>query len=48
MTGTAAVTWLVGIGLLVTLLEFAPKLGGTLLAVLVVYLALQLPKKGVA
>lgn len=39
--------WGVGILLLVVLLEFAPKLGGALLAVIVVYLALQLPKKGV-
>lgn len=46
VTTTAAV-WLVGVALLVMLLEFAPKLGGALLAVLVVFLALQLPKKGV-
>lgn len=47
VSGQAAAVWGVGILLLVVLLEFAPKLGGALLAVIVVYLALQLPKKGV-
>ena len=47
LSGVTAAVWVVGIVLLVVLLEFAPKLGGSLLAVIVVYLALQLPKKGV-
>ena len=37
----AAVVWLVGIGHLVTRLEFAPRLGGAELCVHVVYLALH-------
>lgn len=43
--GTTLV-WLIGIALLVTVLEFAPKLGGALLLVIVTYLALQLPRHG--
>ena len=48
LTATAAGTWLVGIGLLVVLLEYAPKLGAALHFAIVLYLAVQLPKKGVA
>lgn len=47
LSATAVATWGIGIGLLVVLLEFTPKLGGALLAVIVLYMALQLPKKGV-
>jgi hypothetical protein len=47
VNGATFVVWSVGILLLVVLLEFVPKLGGALLAAIVVYLALQLPKKGV-
>lgn len=36
-----AFTWIVGVLLLVLLLEYSPRLGGGLLLVLVVFLALK-------
>jgi hypothetical protein len=39
--GTTALTWLVGVLLIVLLLEYAPRLGGGLLLVLLVWLALK-------
>jgi hypothetical protein len=40
-TGTTALTWIVGVLLIVLLLEYAPRLGGGLLLVLVLWLALK-------
>jgi hypothetical protein len=39
--------WLVGAILIVLLLDLAPKLGGALLFILVVYLASEVTRKGV-
>lgn len=38
--------WLVAAFVMVVMLEYAPKVGGALLLVLVAYLAIQIEKKG--
>jgi hypothetical protein len=46
-SGAKAALWLVGAIVTVLLLEFAPKIGGALLLLLVTYLAIEAMRKGV-
>jgi hypothetical protein len=48
MTATAkAAMWVVGVMLVVLLLEYAPRVGGAVLLLLVAYLAIEVTRKGV-